>query len=186
MRKILFILPLLFVLTSADVEVSDIEYKDRMSFLGKDYVLNGAGIRENFFLDIYKIGLYLDSKNSKHKAILNSEQDKFVRIVVVSSLVTADRFANGMDDGFKKSTGSNTKPIEKEIQQLKKGFGTDFNVGDEFVVFFGADGETKIYKENNLKITIPVNKTFQKALLGMWIGDNPVVGDLKEELLGID
>lgn len=175
-----------FTLLSADIEVSDINYKSSLSFQNETFLLNGAGIREKFFIDLYTIGLYVKGKSTSGSSILNSNKNKFVKIVVVSGLITADRFNKGMDEGFEKSTNKNVAPIKSEIAQLKKGFGSDFNVGDEFDVYFAGTGETKIFKAGKLTITIKANKVFQKALLGMWIGSDPVVGDLKEDLLGID
>lgn len=186
MKKLIFALFVITSLSSADIEVSDVNYKSNLSFKGEDYVLNGAGIRERFFLDLYTIGLYLKDKSNDGNFILNSDNNKFIKITVVSSLITAERFYKGMNDGFKKSTNNNINPIKVEIAELKKGFGDDFNVGDNFVVFFGSGGETEIYKGKRLQVIIRPNKVFQNALLGMWIGDNPVVGGLKEELLGLD
>ena len=186
MKRFIVLFLAVVTLSSADIEVSDINYKDKVEFNGATYTLNGAGIREKFFLDIYTIGLYLKSKNIDGEQILNSGKDKFVRIAVVSGLVTADRFNKGMDEGFENSTNNNIEPIKSEIAQLKKGFGNDFNVGDKFDVFFASTGETKIYKEGVLSVTIAANKIFQKALLGMWIGHSPVTSSLKEELLGVD
>lgn len=186
MKRLILLFVTVFFLSSADVEVSGINYKTALSFKGENFELNGAGIREKYFFDLYTIGLYVKSKTTNGSSIINSLDNKFVRIVVVSSLITADRFGKGMNDGFEKSTGGNTEYIAPQIAQLKKGFGKDFNVGDEFFIYFGGNKETQIFKGDQLKITIPPNKEFQKALLGMWIGENPVVGDLKEELLGTD
>ena len=169
-----------------DIEVSNVNYKSKVDFEGKAYTLNGAGIREKFFLDIYTIGLYLNSKSFSGDSILNSRADKLLRIVVVSSFVTADKFNKGIDEGFKKSTNNNIDPIMNEIAELKKGFGDDFKVGDKFDVFFSETGETKIYKSDIISVTITANKIFQKALLAIWIGDEPVTENLKDELLGID
>lgn len=183
------LLPLIFsfiFFTSADVEVSDVNYKDSLVFNQENFVLNGVGVRDKFIFDLYTIGLYVKKKSTSESSFLNTNDNRFVRIVVVSSLITADRFGKGMNDGFEKSTGGNLEPIKNEIALLKKGFGTDFNINDEFFVFFGGNGETKIYKGKDHKMTIPKSKAFQKALLGMWIGENPVVGDLKDELLGKD
>ena len=92
-----------------------------------------------------------------------------------------------MDEGFKKSTGGNTEPIKEEIELVRKGFGADFEKGDEFIIFFGKSGETTIYKKGQKPYVVPSkNKVFQKALLGMWIGKDPILDDLKDELLGID
>jgi hypothetical protein len=186
MRNIFTLLLFAFFLVSADVEVSDVNYKSNDTFLKEEYILNGVGIRDKFIFDIYTIGLYLKEKSSDGFEILESKTNKFVRIVIVSSLVTANKFSDGLDDGFEKSTEGNITPIKKEIELLRKGFGSDFKKGEEFIVYFDKSGETKIYKSNNKPYIIPPSRPFQKALLGMWIGKHPVLDDLKVELLGID
>ena len=186
MKKIITLLFVTILLVSADVEVSDVNYKSNEKFLDQDYVLNGVGIRDKWFLDLYTIGLYVKNKSTDGSVILDSDANKYVRIVIVSGLITADRFNKGLDDGFEKSTQGNTDPIKGEIAKVRKGFGTDFLIDDEFIVFFDKSGETTIYKSGKKTVIIPANKTFQKALLGMWIGEYPVLSGLKDELLGID
>ena len=186
MKKIITLLFAALLLVSADVEVSDVNYKFNDKCLNEEYVLNGVGIREKWFLDIYTIGLYVKDISKDGSVILNSDSNKYVRIVIVSGLITADKFNKGLDDGFKKSTQGNIGPIQEEIDIVRKGFGTDFAVDDEFVVYFDKSGETRIYKSGKETVSVPANKTFQKALLGMWIGENPILNGLKEELLGTD
>lgn len=176
----------LFLFTSADVEVSDVLYKSEVTFNNKIFVLNGAGIREKFFLDLYTVGLYLKTKSSHAEAILNSEDGKLLRIVVVSGLITSDRFNKGMDEGFKKSSNGEAYLYSDQIELLKNGFGSDFNVNDEFFIYFESDGKVSIYKGIKLRMVIPSNKYFQKILLGVWLGKEPAGNQLKENLLGID
>lgn len=186
MKKIITLLFVAVFLVSADVEVSDINYKSNDKFLNEEFVLNGVGIREKWFLDIYTIGLYVKAKSKVGSVLLDSDANKYVRIVIVSGLITVERFNNGLNDGFEKSTQGNTEPIKDEIAMIRKGFGTDFKVDDEFIVYFDKSGETRIYKSGKETVAVPANKTFQKALLGMWIGENPILNRLKEELLGTD
>ena len=136
MKRVVTLLFVMVLMVSADVEVLDVDYKSKEKFLNEDYVLNGAGIRDKFIFDIYTIGLYVKEKSTSGSVILNSDANKYVRIVIVSRLVTAERFSDGLDDGFEKSTEGNTAPIKKEIELVRKGFGADFEKGDEFIIFF--------------------------------------------------
>jgi hypothetical protein len=176
----------LFIFTSADVEVSDVVYKSEVTFNDQTFVLNGAGIREKFFLDLYTVGLYLKTKSSSAEVILNSEESKLLRIVVVSGLITSDRFNKGMDEGFKKSSNGEEHLYLDQIELLKNGFGSDFNINDEFFIHFELDGKVSIYKGSKLRMVIPSNISFQKILLGVWLGKEPAGNELKENLLGID
>lgn len=183
MRQFLvFILPIF--LLSADLVVSDVEYKSKINFESESYVLNGAGVREKFFIDLYTIGLYSKTKTTNATYHINPNENRLFRIVVVSSLITAEKFTTALDEGFEKTTDGNITDIKNEIEVLKKGFGTNFSAGDEFFIFMGKNAETKIYKSKDLKVSIPSNKTFQKALIQIWLGEKSVVGSLKNELLG--
>jgi hypothetical protein len=186
MKRFLLSFFALFLFISADVEVSDVLYKSEVTFNDKKFVLNGAGIREKFFLDLYTVGLYLKTKSFNADVLLSSEDEKLLRIVVVSGLITSDRFNNGMDEGFKKSSNGEAYLYSDQIKLLKNGFGSDFNVNDEFFIYFGSDGKVLIYKGIKLRMVIPSNKPFQKILLGIWLGKEPAGNQLKENLLGID
>ena len=80
MKKIITLLFAALLLVSADVEVSDVNYKFNDKFLNEEYVLNGVGIREKWFLDIYTIGLYVKDISKDGSVILNSDSNKYVRI----------------------------------------------------------------------------------------------------------
>ena len=54
-------------LAGAQTEVGDATLPNTMSLEGADLVLNGAGLREKLWIDLYAGGLYLPSKSSDAK-----------------------------------------------------------------------------------------------------------------------
>lgn len=183
MRKLLVLFFTVFLI-SADVEVAGVNYSSEIIFQGESFKLNGAGSRERFFIDLYTIGLYSKKVTKVPSYHINGNENRLFRIVVTSSLITADRFTAALDDGFEKTTDGNITPITNEITTLKKGFGANFHSGDEFYIYLAKNGETKIYKSFDLKVSIPANKIFQKALIKIWLGEYALVGSLKDDLLG--
>ena len=77
--------------------------------------LNGGGIREKLWIDLYVGGLYLHNKNSNANDIINADKAMSIYIEIVSTLITSEKMIAAVDEGFIKSTKGNTAPFEKEI-----------------------------------------------------------------------
>ena len=57
-----------------------------------------------FFIDAYVAALYLPEVSTDADGILASGSPLDIRVVIISDLVTADRFAESAMDGFVRST----------------------------------------------------------------------------------
>ena len=66
MKKMLFLLAavLSFNLGVAQTKVGDVSLPNSQSFQGTELMLNGAGVREKLWIDLYAGGLYLTEKSS--------------------------------------------------------------------------------------------------------------------------
>jgi len=67
--SLLFILLVIAGTTQAQVQVGDATLPDTVTFSGDDLTINGAGLREKFFFDIYAGGLYLKKKSTSASGI---------------------------------------------------------------------------------------------------------------------
>ena len=150
---------------------------------GKDILaLNGGGIREKFWMDMYVGGLYLTAKNKDAATIVSGNSSMAIKIHIVSSLISSSRMTDAVEEGFKKSTGNNTTPYKDKIEQFKKAFSDPIKVGDVFDIVYSAE-KISIYKNNTLKTEIE-GFDFKKAVFGIWLGSNPADEDLKKGMLG--
>jgi len=52
-------------------------------------VLNGVGIRSKFWISLYAVGLYLETKSSDAKKILEEDTPIMVSLTVISSMISA-------------------------------------------------------------------------------------------------
>lgn len=145
--------------------------------------LNGAGIREKYFFDLYVGALYLKTASSNAPQILDANEPVAIRLHIISDKITSKKMEESVREGFKKSTGNNTAPYQEKIDKLISAFKEDVKVGDIYDIIYTPAGGTKIYKNNTLKSEAS-GQDFKKVLFGIWLGSDPADEDLKKDMLG--
>lgn len=174
-KKVLFlILASLFVFSSVAYAktVSGVDIEDTMKAGNATLILNGAGVREKFFTNIYVAGLYLTAKSSDYKQIMAQDESMAIKIKITSKLITAERFKEACEEGFERSTNGNTKPLRPKIDLAYTAFSQKFNVGDVYDLIYIKGTGTNFYK-NGKFITTVDGLDFKAALFGIWIIDKP-------------
>ncbi|MFN8277084.1 MAG: chalcone isomerase family protein [Chitinophagales bacterium] len=170
-------------LASAQREISGVILPGSFKAGADNLVLSGAGTRVKLFIDVYVLGLYLPAKSTDANAIIKAGNSQAVRIAITSKLVSSDRMVEAVTEGFQKSTGGKTEPIKAEINKFVSIFKREPIVkGDVFdLVYIPAEG-VKVFKNNKLQDVI-AGAAFKQALLGIWLGADPVDNGLKESVL---
>lgn len=189
MKKIFLSLCFSIMLASisfSQVKLYGVAFPAKLGFDNKVVVLNGAGVRNKYFMNVYVAGLYLRTKNSNPQEIINADQPMAVRLQIISSLVTRDRMAESIIEGFEQSTGGKTKPIQKEIDMIIKIFKSEpIKVGDVFdIMYTPGKGITATKNGKDYGILIK-GLSFKKAVFGIWLGEDPVDDPLKDKMLGL-
>lgn len=167
----------------AQTEVGDATLPNTQSFGGQTLVLNGAGVREKFWIDLYAAGLYLPEKSSNADAIVQADSPMAIKLHIVSGLISSKKMIDALREGFENSTNGNIKPIEDEINTLIGFLKEDIERDDVFDLVYLPNKGIVAYKNGELKGTIP-GMEFKKALFGIWLSNRPADDSLKEELLG--
>lgn len=146
-------------------------------------VINGAGIREKYFMDMYVGTLYLKAKTNDAAKIMNADEAMCIKLQIVSGLITSEKMTKAVDEGFAKSTNKNITPYSAKIKQFKDVFSQKINKGDMFdIVYESAEG-VSVFKNGKISTTIP-GLDFKKVLFGIWLCNDPADEDLKEKMLG--
>ncbi len=189
MKKFIFSIILTsLIATSSFVqakEISGIEMPNKLKIDGSELILNGAGVREKWFLDLYVGGLYLTKEQKNPLIIMNSKESMAIRLHIVSGMITSKKMKNAVNDGFENSTNDNIIPIKREIDEFIAVFKDEINEGDIFEMTYVDSVGTKISKNGKLSKTIKGMK-FKRSLFGIWLCDDPAQESLKEEMLGED
>ena len=184
--RTLFILAFSFAVhssTAQDKEVGGITMPGKVVVEKQDLILNGAGIREKYWIDLYVCGLYLTTRSSDSQKIQDANEKMAIRLHIISSFVTNERMQDAVRVGFEKSTHNNTAGLEEKINVVIGAFSDPIKVDDVYEIYYTPAGGSVIYK-NGVQKTIIEGLYFKQVLFGIWLGDNPAHKELKEELMG--
>ncbi|WP_029033731.1 chalcone isomerase family protein [Salinimicrobium terrae] len=184
MKNLLLLLMAVMVSSTAEAqkEVGGVILPATQNFHDHDLHLNGAGVREKFWIDLYAAGLYLDQKNDNAQEILNADKPMAIKLHVVSKLITSDKMVEAVTEGFEKSTNGNTAPIQNEIDNLLSFFREDIHKNDVFDLVYIPSKGVVAYK-NGKERGVVKGKGFKKALFGIWLSDKSADDGLKNDLL---
>lgn len=170
--------------TWAQTEIGGTVLPNSETFGKHQLVLNGAGVREKLWIDMYVGALYLPKKSTNAKAILKNGQPVAVKLYIVSSLISSKRMSDAVDDGFRKSTKGNIAPFLKKIDKFKTFFSEKISKDDVFDITFQPAIGVVVYK-NGKKLGEIQGKDFKNAVFGIWLSEHPANEDLKKAMLGI-
>ena len=144
---------------------------------------NGSGIRSKMMLSLYECSLYLPQKSNDAAKILDSDQPMAVRIEITSRFVSQSKMLASLNDGFRQSAAGNAASIAADIKKFGDCFSDPIEMGDVFILAYAPDTGVVVLKNNQPKGTVG-DLAFKKALMGIWLGNNPVDTNLRTALLG--
>jgi hypothetical protein len=182
-KKIIACGAMVCAMSASAKQVADVEIPDQMKAAGGDLVLNGAGIRDKMFIDLYVAGLYLQAPSASAEQVVSEDKPMALRLHIISGLITAEKMVNATNEGFELATGGNTAAIKAEIDQFINVFREEIKEGDIFDLVY-VPGQGVNVTKNGVDKGIVKGTEFKKAMFGIWLSDNPVHDGLKAELLG--
>ena len=178
----------ILVFTTAPVhaiEIADVEIPDTLAPVNRDVTLqlNGAGIREKFFVDIYIGALYLPGKSTSAAAILSGAEPASVLMHFLYGTVSKEKITSGWTEGLEANhSPAEMRKLQPALEQFNQLFLT-VHAGDEIRIdYFPGEGtEVRINNEWRGKVA---GDAFFHALLMIWLGEHPVSESLKNAMLG--
>lgn len=176
--------PLSQAYTVADVNLSEVVPATSKR---PELTLNGASLRELYLLiETYVGALYLEQTSEDAEAILNSESHKRMVFHVMMKKVGARRIANALQEALVMNvTKEQHKALHDDIELMLSFFDGKMHRGDESLFDYIPGVGTVVTVKDEIKGTIP-GKDFYRALLSIWIGENPVGRTFKEDILGLN
>lgn len=185
MKKLVTLFSVLLCLgATAQTKVNGIVVPNVVKVDGQYLKINGGGIREKMFLDLYVGVLYLEEKTNNADGIINSDKPMAIKLRIISSMVSKDNMEEAVREGFDKSTNNNISPIKTKIDKLiENGFSSEIIKGDIFDLTYIPGKGTTLSKNNKELVTI-TGLDFKKALFGIWLCNKPADENLKKKMLG--
>jgi hypothetical protein len=164
-------------------EIGGINMPESLKTEQSTLMLNGAGVREKFFLDLYVGGLYLKEKSADPGAIIAADEPMAIRLHIISSMITSKRMEKATREGFENATGGNIGPIKVQIEEFISVFKEEIREGDIYDLIYVPAKGVEVSKNNEPRSMIK-GLPFKKALFGIWLSDKPAQKSLKKAMLG--
>jgi len=181
-----FLMQFLSVNAQTQFEVEGVTVPRTIDFEGAKLELNGFGVRSKAWVDVYVQALYLTTLSQEPDFIMESETPMGIRIEIISSLVSSKKLSKALYKGLEKSVGDEGMvKIEKEARLLETLVNSEITKnGDVFKLIYNPL-DISIWVIKNERVAGKIQgKAFKKAFLGIWLSENPVDEDLKNDLLG--
>ncbi len=175
----LLLITVFFVQTAASAPV----FTDTIKLENRQLQLNGTGTRTKFFLSLYDAGLYLQEKSSNASEVVAADMPMAIRMHITSSMITSEKMEDATMEGFVRSTGGKTQPLEEEIDQFIAVFRKEIKEGDIYDMIYLPGTGVSVLK-NGSQAAVISGLPFKQALFGIWLSPDPVQESLKEDLLG--
>ena len=181
-----FLLLILVAFPSHGAEVAGVKLEEKEKVATAELVLNGAGLRKRAFFQVYAIGLYLPEKKTVVTEVIAATGPKRIAIHLLRD-VDADQFSGALADGIRDNhPEAEAKKLEPRVKQLAailldmKEAKTGMRITLDWLPALG----TQVTVEGKMAGAPIPGEDFYRALLKIWLGENPVQADLKKALLG--
>jgi hypothetical protein len=185
LKKLFMSLLVCFMMVSlcGAAEVAGVTMPDALKAGQDSLLLNGAGVRTKFFMDLYVGGLYVEEQGMDAAEIVEADAPMAIKLHIISGLITSDKMEKTTREGFENATDGNTGPIQAEIDNFIAVFKEKIEKGDVYDLIYVPGKGVETYK-NEKYASITKGLDFKKALFGIWLGDKPAQKSLKKEMLG--
>jgi len=168
-------------------ELAGVSLKDQIMVQGIDspLKLNGAGIRYKFFFKIYVGALYLPEKQTDAATILKSSQPNRILMHFIYDDVPKKKLVDAWLEGFENNNNKAAFDAVKSRLYEFNGMFSDVKKDDVVLLDYFPGKGTRVSIKGVEKGVIK-GRDFNRALLYVWLGEEPVTEELKDAMLGIE
>jgi hypothetical protein len=185
MTRIFSVLLMVFLLSTPAFarEIAGVDVPEQIAVgNGVDLHLNGAGIRYKFFFKIYIAELYMEHPAAHAGQVIKDDGQKRVVMHFIYSEVEKDQLVDGWNEDFQASLGQEKfDTLKDRVNHFNDMFET-VKSGDEILMDYIPGKGTQVTINGKVKGVVP-GKDFNDALLGLWLGKEPISSTLRTELL---
>lgn len=168
-------------------ELAGVTVKDSViASSGETLVLNGMGLREKLWIDVYVGSLYLPEKANNVVKVLSQPGPLRIQMNIIYTEIDSEKLIKGWKDGFEKNQSKQKlSDLKDRIQQFYSYFEQNAVKGDVYTIDYVVGEGSGVSKNGDLLGVIP-GEDFKNALVEIWLGNSPADTNLKKGMLGID
>lgn len=188
-KKTIFMITVGLLLSAAAHarDFNEINFPDEILLQGasEKIKLNGVGMRTKFVFDIYIGALYLADAANTAEAVLAHKGPKRVQMHFVYDEVSAGKLVAAWNEGFEENLSSEQlETLAARIKTFNALFETAHKDDVIYLDYLPGTGTRVTIKD--VEKGVIEGEDFNRALLNIWLGDEPADDDLKEAMLGLD
>jgi hypothetical protein len=172
---------LLLAATAHAATLAGVTLADAASVSGQRVALNGVGLREKLFIDIYVGGLYLTHTTHDPAAAIAADEPKRILMHFIYSKVTRAQIVETFEEGF--GTQPGVAAQKANIDALLALVPEQVVAGQELALEYSPGKGTSLVLDGRTLGTIP-GAEFMKLVWNIYLGPHPPTEELKRGLLG--
>ena len=170
----------------AVLEVSGVKFEDTYSLTGQQLQLAGAGMRKMMIIKVYALGLYVPYKDNNALALINQPGPKSMHVVMMRD-VKAQKLINALVSGVEDNcTPAEFAALQPRLDRLASGLRAAGEVDSIVKLEYIPNVGTVVSHKNQVIVKDLPGEDFYRALMRIWLGENPVDRSLKAKLQGLD
>ena len=172
-------------LTARAQELAGVSVPDTITLSNGDSLqLNGMGLREKLWIDVYVGSLYLPSKANTVAEVLSQPGAFRIQLDIIYNEISSTKLIDAWNEGFEKNQSEEVmKAIADRITRFNQLFDESAVKGDRYVIDY-LPGEGCLISKNKALLGRIEGEDFKTALLEIWLGNFPADKGLKKGLLG--
>jgi hypothetical protein len=178
----------IFCFAAHAAELEGVKLEDRVRVDGQEIQLNGIALRTRYqFFKVYVAGLYLPQKATTPDAAIDGVGAKRISLTMMRA-TNAEQFVESIDHGLRANNSeaqlAEAKPQVDELFAKIRAV-REAKEGLRIVLDYSPSSRsTTLFVDGMAQGAPMVGEPFFRALLRIWLGENPVQEDLKKILLG--
>jgi hypothetical protein len=164
-------------------QVDDVTIPDTVTVAGQPLQLNGAGMREKLFLDIYVGALYLPVRTHEVDAILSASGPASVLMHFVYHRISRGKITSAWTDGMRDNLTDHEMQVQHATLDRFNALFTELHKGDVVRIDYVPGQGSEVRINDELRGSVGDNAFF-RDLLKIWLGPEPASSSLKKAMLG--
>jgi hypothetical protein len=164
------------------IVVAGVHFPDSILLNHVSLQLAGAGARKKSRLVMYSMGYYVNDIVRPVHELIDADEPALIRMEAVSTLITPARFAKAVRRGFERSAKGTLEEIEAQIGPFLESVKEPLKRGEVLDLAYIPGVGTRMLRNGETQTTV-AGLEFKQALFRIWLGDDPIDEQLKEDLL---
>lgn len=181
-----FALAFLFSLPVQAKEMAGVTVADEITSANNEVLtLNGMGLREKMWIDVYVGSLYLARPSNNVAEIISQPNALRIQLDFVYSEVTSEKLIKAWKEGFEKNQSQEKlAALQSKVDRFYSFFEESAKKSDQYILDYVPGQGTNISKNGVLLGNIE-GENFKNALVEIWLGNHPADKGLKKGMLGL-